>query len=289
MNNKIVVTGCSYTDHADWPEALFSQDIIVNLGKSGAGNRYISDSITRSIDPKDPPDFVFVLFSGVNRREVIVPINSKTKKIADLYRFYGILDDSIYIFSGGDKYNKSIVDCYNRIKDLELWPAINSCDEFLELPAIIKQECIQRGIIPFADWSIDQLVHSALMINYFLNPTFLQTQTYRAIIDCQTFLEKHNIPYVFSFFYNPFDWDYSKQFGCLDKKHILYQQVNWDKFITQFPFETGIEFELLDEDGVHLSKQGQLRWASQIAKTVNKELKSDKSDSSYIFKYFKRN
>jgi hypothetical protein len=52
MNNKIVVTGCSYTEQTDWPVALFSQDTITNLGRTGAGNRYISDSITRSMAKK---------------------------------------------------------------------------------------------------------------------------------------------------------------------------------------------------------------------------------------------
>jgi lysophospholipase L1-like esterase len=127
------------------------------------------------------------------------------------------------------------------------------------------------------------------MVNYFSNAVFLQNQTYYAIIDCQTFLKNHGIPYVFGFFYNPFDHGYTNQFGNLDRKNILYQQVNWDKFIKIFPIETGIEFDLLDDDGVHLSIQGQIKWARQIEKTVNKEIKNNDLHFPDIFKYFKRN
>ena len=204
-----------------------------------------------------------------------------------MYKYYGTLDESIYFFSGGDKYNQLITGAYNRIKDTSSWPVIGSCDEFLTLPQHIKQECLDSGVVHFNNWDMNQFVHSALMVNYFKNATFLQQQTYRSVIDCQTFLEKHNIPYMFSFFYNPFDTAYANQFGCLDTKHKLHNQVNWDKFIKVYPFETGIEYNLLSDDEIHLSKEGQIVWSNQILKRVNKERYID--DTTFVWKYFKRN
>lgn len=269
--NKILVSGCSYTENAVWPNELFPDANIINLARSGAGNRYISDSITKTINPKKPPNFVFALFSGVNRSEAIVPANPKVNEFAKVYEYYGTLDESVYFFSGGEKYNRLITSAYNRIKGTAPWPVISSCDEFLTLPQHIKQECLDSGIVHFNDWGISQFVHSALMLNYFKNETFLQQQTYRAVIDCQTFLKKHNIPYVFSFFYNPFDIAYANHFGCLNKQHKLYDQVDWDKFIKVYPFETGIEYDLLADDDVHLRKEGQIVWSNQILKRVIEE------------------
>jgi len=285
--SNVLVSGCSYTQSTAWPVTLFPDANITNLGRSGAGNRYISDSITKTIDPSSPPNFVFALFSGVNRSEAIVPANPTVKEFAKVYKYYGTLDESIYFFSGGDKYNQLITGAYNRIKDTSPWPTIGSCDEFLTLPKHIKQECLDSGVLHFNDWDIHQFIHSALMVNYFKNETFLQQQTYRAVIDCQTFLEKHSIPYVFSFFYNPFDYAYAAQFGCLNKQHKLHNQVNWDKFIKVFPFETGIEYNLLSDDDVHLSKEGQIVWSNQIKKKVNKERYIN--DKTPIWTRFKRN
>lgn len=289
MNEKILVSGCSYTAGAAWPSVLFPDCTITNLGRSGAGNKYISDSVIKLIDPTTPPDFVFVLFSGVNRSDVIVPLNSGTKKFAEIHGHYGIIHDSIYFFSGGDQYSNLIIECYDKIKANAPWPLVNSCDDFLNLPLEIKQECLQHDIIDFVNWDIGQFIHSALMINYFSNTTFLQNQTYQAIINCQNFLENHSIPYGFSFFYDPFDYDYANQFGCLDKKNPLYKQVNWNKFINCFPFEVGMEFDLLEHDGVHLTIQGQQLWAQRIADRVIKENNTNALHFWNLSNYFKNN
>jgi hypothetical protein len=287
MNNTVLVTGCSYTQNSIWPTALFPQHQIVNLGRAAAGNRYISDSVIKSIDINSPPDFVFVLFSTIDRCEVLVPRNKLTEEIADIYTWYGKIRDTIYFFSGGDKWSDDVTRCYNNIKE-QSWPVVNSPDEFLNLPIEIKQECFRSGIFNISYGNIEQCIHDAFMINYFSNSSFLQTQTYLSIINCQTFLEKHNIPYMFSFVYDPFDFDYVNLFGCLDKTHYLHQSVNWNKFINCFPYETGLEFDLLLEDKVHLTKEGQLVWSKQIAKKINKELINNEISNSGIFKFFKR-
>jgi hypothetical protein len=289
MNNTVLVTGCSYTQESVWPSALFPKYQIINLGRAGAGNRYISNSVINLIDINFPPDFVFILFSGVNRSEVLVPNNHLTKPLATTYKYYGEIRDTLYFFSGGNKWTELITRGYNNIKDQSHWPIISSPDEFLNLPTQIKQECLEAGLFNCSYGEIEQCIHDALMINYFSNISFLQTQTYLSIINCQTFLEKHNIPYMFSFFYNPFDLDYATQFGCLDRTHHLHKVVNWDKFINCFPFETGLKFNLLEEDEVHLTTQGQLKWANQITKKINKKIIKNEIFDSGIFKFLRRN
>lgn len=288
FDRKILISGCSYTANAVWPSLLFPDCNITNLGKSGAGNKYISDSIIKFIDPTNPPDGVMVLFSGVNRSEVVVPLNSYTEKFAEQYKYYGIVNDSIYFFSGGDKYNQQVVNDFNNIKS-QNWPNIHSVLDFLKLPSEIKQECVESGIFFHTNYDIGQLVHSSLMINYLSSETFAKNQTYYSILNLQTFLERYNIPYIFGIFYDAFNDIYSNQFGCISKTDKLAKQINWDKFLYVFPFDTGLEYNLLDTDNAliaHLSVKGQEFWANKIKYRVNMEINNEKPFLSKIFKYF---
>jgi len=284
--DKILVSGCSNTEGATWPAELFPNCAITNVAKAGAGNRYISDSIIYNINLTDKPDFVFILFSGINRSDLIVPSTKTTKKYAEQYKYYGIIGDSLYLFTGGDKYNKSITNSYNNIKD-PTWPEINGCEDFINLPIEIKQECTKLfGLINFNTQDINQSVHQALMLNYFTNPTFLQTQTYRSLINCQNFLKLHQIPYLFSFPIDPFDVEFSSHMGRLDKTHPLYFQVDWTKFINKTLGQTGIELNLIENDGQHVHPKGHKAWAKTIINQVNRERRNNNAKS--IFKFFNR-
>lgn len=265
MSNHIVVSGCSYTEDAVWPKLLFPDSEIANLGKSGAGNRYISESIIRSLDPDDLPNLVFALFSGINRSDVVLPASPGAAALAIDYKYHARVGESIYFFSGGDKYNRQIVDNYNRIKD-QNWSKVHCFDDFLELPMHVKQECLDKQIVSWTGWDVEQMLHCAFVTQYLSNTNFLQEQTYYAIISLQNCLERYQVPYYFGFVYNPWDRDYQELFGCLDKKNRLYDRVNWDKFINVFPFETGMEFGLLCDDNIHLTPTGQKVWADIVVK-----------------------
>ena len=275
MSKKILISGCSYTQNAVWPQLLWPRHNVINMGRCGAGNRYISESIIKSIDRANPPDAVFALFSGVNRSDVVVPKNAATQSLAQDYQWYGEIEQSLYFFSGGDKYNDLIVDNYSRIRG-DSWPIVSNCDDFLDLPSELIQESITSGIVTFTEFNRAQLIHHAMMINYLSNQSFLIDQTYFAIVNLQTWLERLKIPYMFSFFYDPFDTDYRKLFGTLDSTNSWHRQVAWDKFLNVHPLEIGLEYDLLHHDGVHTTPEGQAKWVELIQSKVNKGLTNEK-------------
>lgn len=81
MIKKLLVSGCSFTDGYEWPNLLFpTQEFqIVNLAKSAAGNSYIASSIMYNLDCR--PDFVNILWSGINRIDMRVPNTQIMAKI----------------------------------------------------------------------------------------------------------------------------------------------------------------------------------------------------------------
>ena len=102
-----------------------------------------------NIDLKNKPDFVFALFSGINRVDTVVP-NSDIVKTAVIKGDKGgnvlgcnssVIGSSAYIFSGGSRYNKLINDNYKNINHND-WPNVKSIEEFLNLSSEQKQACI---------------------------------------------------------------------------------------------------------------------------------------------------
>lgn len=269
-----MISGDSYTAHAHWPNSVWPNQDIVNLARSAAGNRYISDSIIKSIDLSDPPDGVFALFSCINRTDIAVPRNAQTEHYAEDYPYHGIIDDTIYFFSGGDKYNVLIVPNYNRVRASH-WPMMQQCGEFLDLPSEIKQECLSRGIPAFSNWDFEQFLNSAMMLHFLSSQTFLQTQTYYAIHAFQTFMELHHIPYAFGFTHNLFDRDYAHTTGHLDKRNAWYGKINWNAWIDIFPLEIALEHDLFQEDGLHLRQEAEEIWANKVSKKIHQELDHD--------------
>lgn len=264
---RILVSGCSYVEGAMWPQMAFPNTEIVNIGQHGAGNQYISNSIIHAVDPKSPPDYVFVLFAGVNRADVALPKTKSSLELLAKKKFGAVLDDTVYLFSGGSKINANMVRCYNEIRDAG-WPDINGVEDWLNLDTRLRQECLDHDFFEFDCWSSEQLVEGAWALSYFNNATFLETQTYKAVGNCVNFLESHNIKYNFGFVYDPFNTDYQKFYGCLNKKNPMYSKVNWNKFINLFPYEIGLKYDLFAEDGAHLSESGQELFAKQLQKKI---------------------
>lgn len=262
---KFLVSGCSYTENSLWPSELFSDLTVLNLGKSGAGNTYISESIIDALNKYDDIQQVFVLFSGVNRTDIVVPNTDLIRKFLSEYRFGQVIDNRCYIFSGGDKYTNLILNNYNNIKS-DLWPSIHSLDEYFELPLNIRLECEQKKIFYFDCHGLDGLLHHTLMSSYFDNSNFLSDRTYLSVKNCIDILEYKKIPYHFSFIYNPWDTDFSNHFGTLDANSPLRKQIDWNKYIDFTPFEFCIEENLLAEDQIHMSRTGQIKWAKQLKK-----------------------
>jgi hypothetical protein len=260
--SKIIVSGCSYTEKQTWPSVLFPDQTILNLGRSGAGNRYIADSITTSI-VLEKPESVFVLWSGINRVDTIVPVHKQTDILVNEY--HGKLNDAYYYFSGGDNFKQVIQDNYQNIK-ADHWPSITTIDDFLELPKAIQQECIEQDLFEIDANTVVGKLQLYNMLQYLSNHKYLENLTYQSILLCQSLLEQYDINYQFGFIYNPFDSGNQTQFGTLSKQNPMYGCITWDNYVTITPYEFGIKHNLLSDDNFHLTKDGMNCWAEEIKK-----------------------
>lgn len=93
----ILVAGCSFL--ADF-DRLASGSNIINLAKSGAGNEYIARSIVETIACDNDYDYVFALFSGIER--VDIELSASLYKVQEpTYSHQELLNESAWIFSGG--------------------------------------------------------------------------------------------------------------------------------------------------------------------------------------------
>jgi hypothetical protein len=119
------------------------------------------------------------------------------------------------------------------------------------------------------------------MSEYFLNQyntnnqKYLLDQSSIAIMNCHNFLKSQNIKYKFAFIYDIFKdhCENEPSLGALVKKSQSYLKfLDWNNFIDFPPFEYGIKYNLLQEDGFHLTDYGMNEWASKIKHYFTEEL-----------------
>lgn len=253
-----LISGCSYTDSKHWPTILFGKQI-TNLAKSGMGNTYISGTITSYLDPKNLPDRVFILWSGVERVDTIVPdfISEFIESNTSAGKWKG---------SGGKHTCRPshFINAYNDFK-AEHWPKIKSLADFLKLPTVIKQECYDRGIFnlfrPNNQLSLNEYYYMKYLDE---TNTLLSESTFKEMSTCFALLEKYKIPYQFSFIYD-FNKDYNSYvLGKAVTTSNYYKQIDWSKFIDCTPYEFGIRHDFLADDGFHLTDDGMNHWAEFI-------------------------
>jgi hypothetical protein len=156
---RILVAGCSYTENREWPNLLLAPATprVTNVGLSAAGNSFIANAVMSNLHPR--PDFVFILWSGINRCDFRTPaskfydycINEMSKEVGirggNKHGRLAKQFQQSYHWVGGRWRN--IIDdwitSYSNIKD-PLWPEISSIDEWFRLPFNIKQECLEHNI-----------------------------------------------------------------------------------------------------------------------------------------------
>jgi hypothetical protein len=94
----VLVSGCSYTENFLWPQLLFTNSKVINLGKGAAGNSFISQSIMDSV-LQHRPEFVFILWSGLSRLDVTFPktVGEEFKNL----KYNAGLNHSHVVFSAG--------------------------------------------------------------------------------------------------------------------------------------------------------------------------------------------
>jgi hypothetical protein len=259
---QILVSGCSYTAQAVWPKILYPDSNIINLGKPGAGNQYIAASVMNQIYTNKKIDCVFIMWTCINRVDLALPANPIIKNYVDNYKFGAQVGNTFYIFSGGNKYTSVLLDNYKNIKNSD-WPNITSIDDYVNLPIDIISECEIAGIFSEQPNTLGIIIHKSMMLNYLNNNQYFEDNTYMNIINCHNLLEKHKIPYYFSWSYDAFDPVWKKFAGCLSKLHHLYNYIDWNKYIDLPAMDHGIMAGLLHEDGTHLADRG-YQWANDV-------------------------
>lgn len=274
--DKILVSGCSYTDGHDWPTHLWPDASVINMAKSGASNQYISDSIMQSIDLDSKPDFVFILWTGLNKLDLVLPVSPMTTALAETHKYYGKINNSYYFFDGGNKYVHELTQCYQQIKDSS-WPKVNDLLDFFALTPVIKQECHDAGILPMSHFDLDNLehyLHSAFVLYRLYHKQdnkFFNDASLTAIANCSTFLEYHNIPYQFGFFADVFGKHADLVQGGIDKTNPNFTRIVWDKYVKLTPYEFGLKYDLMSDDGFHLTADGMRQWADQLRQFLTKD------------------
>jgi hypothetical protein len=269
---QLLVSGCSFTEYQNWPSLLhdWKNCNIVNYGVCGAGNVYIANSITQEI-LNNRPDFVFILWSGINRVDFRIPathpFNLATADSRSLL-------ESAFVISGGT----SLVDhhwltAYNAIKDVS-WPEISTIEQWFELDELIKKECILDKIdLSISSGNLD--FHKAIL-NYFVSQWISNNKKYYSevsmqhIMMCTNLLEKKKIPYRFSFIYD-ITKEFNSQFLGQVSKCDYYYEIDWSKYIPLTPFEYGLKYDLLQDDNFHVTEDGMNQWALEIKKILQQQ------------------
>ena len=270
---KLLVSGCSYTENGTWPQFLLGSTPveILNLGKGGAGNSYIANSVmSQAIDFK--PDFVFVLWSGIIRSDFRSP-NSYIYNDNSNYRSAEV-DNSLFSFSGGGlDVEKGWLAGYNAVK-ADSWPEITSLRQWFNLPESIKSECLKHKIHLSTDGGQPNV--NPLINQYFLSQNLIDDRQYHSeltfqnMMNCFNLLDKLNIPYRFSFIYDI--WSKVEYFSLGQAvKEKYYQQVDWSKFIDLPPLRFGLKHDYMSEDNFHLTFHGMNEWAKIISNTLQQD------------------
>lgn len=271
---QILVSGCSYTANQVWPSVLFApkQYDVTNLGRPGAGNEYIANSVMFNVDTK--PDFVFILWSGFDRSEFRVPNASIFDKQIGNYSAE-VIGNSKYFLSGhAVNPDKGWLAGYNDIK-LPDWPEITSLQDWFNLPESIKLECLQHKIYLSTHGGKENM--AAFCHQYYItqhlddNREYRSERTFQQLTNCFNLLEKFNIPYRFSFIYDIWDKKPVFSFGTAVKDKY-YTFIDWSKFIDLPPFVYGIKHDLLSVDNFHLTPQGMIKWANEISTILQKDV-----------------
>jgi hypothetical protein len=273
MIKKLLVSGCSYTENATWPGLLFSPASyhVVNKAKSGSGNEYIACSIMQHADIN--PDFVFVLWSGINRIDMRVPNTEIFDKSITEYASV-VLGESKFFLSGhAVDPDKGWLRAYNDVKAQE-WPEINSIADWLRLPEEIKSNCLEHKIYFSTHGGVENT--AAWCHQYFLTQHLGIDQEYRSertwqnMLMCFNLLDSLKVPYRFSFIYDIWNSNEFYAHGVA-VKNKYYHMIDWRKFIDLPPYQYGIKHDLLSDDQYHLTSTGMHQWATEISSILEKQ------------------
>lgn len=270
---SLLISGCSYTEGQEWPSLLLSpnQCNVTNLGINGAGNDYIANSIMFNADTC--PDFVFVLWSGINRSDFRVPNSKIFNRIHGGYRATTIGNSRYFLSGHAVDPDKGWLAGYNNIKDCD-WPDITCLQDWFDLPEWIKLTCLEHKIYLSSHGGKENV--AAFCHQYYITQhldidrEYRSERTFQTMMNCFNMLEKLRVPYRFSFIYDIWSSnEYFKHGTAVKEKY--YNFIDWSKFINLPPYQFGIKHNLLSDDEYHLTKSGMNQWAKEISNRLKQE------------------
>lgn len=272
---NILISGSSYIAQFDWPKHIWTNSNITNLSLSGASNKYISDSIINTVDLKNKPDYVFILWTGLNKLDIVLPQSQVTTELAKIHKFVGKINNCYYFFDGGDKVNINVVKSYQAIKDSN-WPSITNLVDFFQLDQTLQQECHREEIFAISKFDPTQLQHyleaTFVLQRLYNNSKYFNDCSLSAIANCCTFLDHHKIPYNFGFGLDVFANHADNAFlqGKIDKTNPNFNRISWDRCVKLTPYEFGLKHNLMSYDDFHLTVPGMRQWAEQLKDILQK-------------------
>jgi hypothetical protein len=221
---RTLVVGCSFVQHMHVYQD--TEDFLI-VGNSAAGNPSIAATVLYYCS-KETFQRVIVLWSGVNRIDIPVPINlhqalPKDKNGYPKYIFYTELGDVVWYHSGGYRPDG--------FKD--------PCPKFLQ-DLFTNQ---YRGTAP--------------------NSKYLSNLTLTAIINTQSILSVQGIQCDMSFIYDVNEQldKNSASCGPLLKDSLLYHIVDWTKFVDVEPiYNQARSRRQLTTDEFHPTPQFMINW-----------------------------
>lgn len=231
-----LVVGDSFTKGQKWPEAIWPNDTIINLGKSGAGNTYINWMTIDAVLHNETIDEVFILYSDFSRTDLMFPPNAhKTLSQPsvsndDFSINYSKQDRMSWVHSGGDVIQGKKKNHFHK-----------SVDDSLALQYLPGYE------------------------NHHLEKNLM------LIVQTNSFLQSMNKKFHWSMIRDPRDKNLEGLFGVIPvaESHHLWSKCQLDKFIDPTPFEFGVRNDFLGEDNFHLTKEGMIKWGELIKQKIN--------------------
>lgn len=236
--NKFLIAGDSFVDGKDWFTKIFEANEIKNIGKAGAGNKFISESVITEIIEGFRPNFVLVVWSGLLRFDF--PVSKKT--LLDINRVCGETKYSKYLFN----YSAPFRDKSQHMpvqNEITNWlynekEYINAKSQSL-LHILSCQNFLKTNNIPYRFTFIYNFLDKNFDHNHLLN-------------------EKIN------------EKGFMATLGSINKKNLILNYIDQDKIIGPFGLDVGLKQGLLKEDGLHLTKKGLDSWADQLSISLKK-------------------
>lgn len=235
----LLVSGCSFVNNSWFPRAMFGDEVYNKkkctlLAEGGAGNQYISASIIESLNCDT--EYVFVLFSGLGRIDVPVPVAMETE--IEEYWHKTKLNNKFWFHSGGfgGSWN---------------WKGAET---------------------EYAKWLRGYLEAQYKPMDY----DYLADLSFTSITACLGLLEQKNIPYRWGFIYDihtDYSSTMSSLSAAISDTHPRLLDLPVESKLDSTPHEWCKERNLLDQtDQFHPSADGYKKWADSIRPLVDFEL-----------------